>query len=112
MMNELTKKRVKVVKKTNISNNVRLRLAVFRSSKHIYAQIIDDNAMKTVVAVSDTVIKDAKNKVDRAYAVGVLLAEKAIANKIKLVYFDRSGKIYHGRVKAVAEGARSKGLEF
>ena len=111
-MNELTKTKVKVVKKTDVNENGRLRLAVFRSSKHIYAQIIDDKAMKTLVAVSDMVIKDAKNKVDRARAVGVLIAEKAVAHKIKRVHFDRSGKIYHGRIKAVAEGARTKGLEF
>ena len=112
---------------------------VFRSNKHIYAQLLDDSKGKTLLSVSDFEIEESKvksqkskvqvktqklkegekkeeksrtGKVVVAYEVGRLVAEKALKNKIKKVVFDRGGYKYHGRVKAVAEGARDAGLEF
>jgi large subunit ribosomal protein L18 len=110
------------------------RLCVFRSNKHIYAQLIDDEKGQTIVAASDlmikskiknkkskTQIKNQKDERDKktltgkvavAYEVGKLIAKKAAERKIKKVVFDRGGYKYHGRVKAVAEGAKEEGLEF
>jgi large subunit ribosomal protein L18 len=91
----------------------RPRLAVRRTLKHIYAQLIDDRAGKTLVAASDSDIKDAKlKKTEVAAAVGKLLSEKAKAKKIEAAVFDRRDKKFHGRVKALAEGAREAGLKF
>lgn len=86
----------------------RPRLAVFRSSKHIYAQLIDDVSGRTIVAASDLKVKPTPD----AKGVGELIAKEALAKKIKTVAFDRGGYIYAGRVKQVAEGARSGGLIF
>jgi len=97
--------------------NGRVRLSVFRSSKHIYAQIIDDRAGKTVAAAS-TLDKDLKGTLPKgsdlaaAKAVGVLVAERALKAGVKDVVFDRGGYIYHGRVKALADAAREAGLNF
>lgn len=88
------------------------RLSVYRSLKHIYAQLIDDNAGKTILSVSDREIKDIKKKEEAALALGKLLAEKALAENINQAVFDRGGFKYHGRVKAVAEGARQGGLKI
>ncbi len=88
----------------------RPRLAIFRSSQHIYAQIIDDLAGKTLAFESDK--KEKGTKIDRAKIVGESIAKKAISLKIKKVVFDRGGFKYHGRVAALAEGARKGGLEF
>jgi large subunit ribosomal protein L18 len=104
------------------------RLCVFRSNKHIYAQLIDDEKRKTLVAASSSELKKAKlpvknlkekkekviraGKVAVAYEIGKLIAEKALKNKIEKVVFDRRWYKYHGRVKAVAEGARERGLKF
>jgi large subunit ribosomal protein L18 len=105
------------------------RLSVFRSNKHIYAQLIDDGAGKTLVSASDRDMANKKNKTQRAQKkteksenknskiekaglVGESLAKKAKAKKIKKVVFDRGGYKYHGRVKALAEGAREGGLKF
>lgn len=93
----------------------RPRLTVRRSLGHIYAQVIDDVKGKTLVAASDKDLKGeaAKGKkMDMALAVGKLLAERAQAASIKSVVFDRRDKKYHGRVKALAEGAREGGLQF
>jgi large subunit ribosomal protein L18 len=87
------------------------RLSVFRSAKHIYAQLIDDGKAKTLAAASDLTLKEGA-KLERARQVGEELAKKAIKIKIKKVAFDRGGYKYHGRVKAVAEGAREGGLDF
>lgn len=91
------------------------RLNVFRSLKHIYAQIIDDTTGRTLVAAStlEASLKDQKggNK-EAARAVGKLVAEKALAAGIKDVVFDRGGYVYHGRVMELAEGAREGGLQF
>ena len=95
----------------------RLRLSVFRSSKHIYAQVIDDEAGKTLAAAS-TRDKEVAGKVktgaDKAAAVevGKLVAERAVAAGVKEVVFDRGAYLYHGRVKALADGAREGGLSF
>jgi large subunit ribosomal protein L18 len=95
----------------------RPRLSVFRSSKHIYAQIIDDAKGATVVAAS-TLEADIKGKVKTgadikaAKEVGLLIATRAIKAGLKEVVFDRGGYIYHGRVKALADGAREGGLSF
>jgi len=107
------------------------RLCVFRSNKHIYAQLVDDENGKTIATANDqklklkskkeksasvkaTASKEKKiaRKVAIAYEVGKLIAEKALKNKIEKVIFDRGGYKYHGRVKAVAEGARKGGLKF
>ncbi len=97
--------------------NGRPRLSVHRSSKQIYAQIIDDARGHTVVAAS-TLEKDVKGKlktgadVEAAKEVGRLVAERAVQAGVKQVVFDRSGYLYHGRVKALADAAREGGLEF
>lgn len=95
----------------------RPRLVVFRSLRYMYAQIIDDTTGTVVAAANDRDLKDVKvpdltAKVAHAYAVGQKVAELAKAKKVTTVAFDRGGYRYHGRVKAVAEGARSAGLEF
>jgi large subunit ribosomal protein L18 len=95
--------------------NGRVRLSVFRSSKHIYAQVIDDRAGKTVVAAS-SLDKDLKlpkgSDTAAAQAVGKLVAERAVKAGVKDVVFDRGGYLYHGRVKALADAAREAGLNF
>ena len=88
------------------------RLNIFRSLNHIYVQLIDDTAGITLVSANDKELKGKKSKVDIAKEVGQLIAKKAQDNKITKVVFDRAGYKYHGRVKAVAEGAREGGLEF
>jgi len=91
----------------------RPRLAVFRSITHIYAQLIDDDAGKTLVAASSVDSKDGKGKKsERAKAVGTMIGEKAKAKGIGEVVFDRGGYRYHGRVKALGDAARSAGLRF
>jgi large subunit ribosomal protein L18 len=93
----------------------RPRLSVFRSGRHIYAQIIDDRAQETLAAAS-TNEKDSKApktwNVDAASTVGKKIAERALAKGVKQVVFDRGGYIYHGRIKALADAAREGGLEF
>jgi large subunit ribosomal protein L18 len=97
---------------------MRPRLNVFRSNAHIYCQVIDDTAGHTLVAASDTDADLANSdagkgtKTVRANAVGKLIAERAKAAGINAVVFDRGGFLYHGRVKAVADGAREGGLDF
>jgi len=91
------------------------RLCVFRSIKHIYAQLIDDQNNITLLTVSDLSLKDKKNKKNKqkiAFEVGGLVAEKAKEKGIEKVVFDRGGYKYHGRVKSLAEGARKGGLNF
>jgi len=87
------------------------RLTVFKSNIHIYGQLVDDIKQVTLVSASDLKVKTGK-KTDKASQVGEELAKKAIAKKIKKVAFDRNGFRFHGRVKALAEGARKGGLEF
>jgi large subunit ribosomal protein L18 len=89
------------------------RLCVYRSNKNIEAQIIDDVKGATLVASSSMALKlENGSNIDAAKLVGEDIAKKALAKKIKKVVFDRSGYIYHGRVKALAEAAREAGLEF
>lgn len=92
----------------------RPRLNVFRSSKHIYAQVIDDTKGVTLCAAStlDKGFEGATGNADAAKKVGAAIAEKALKLGIENVVFDRGGFIYHGRVKALAEGAREGGLKF
>ena len=99
-------------------SKVRPRLSVFRSSLHIYAQIVDDTTGTTIVQASSRDVAkekakvEGKGKVPMSAAVGKLLAERAKAKGIQLVAFDRGGYLYHGRVKALADGARAGGLNF
>jgi len=89
------------------------RLVVFRSNKFIYAQIIDDRQAKTQISSSDVKMKGEKlSKIERAKKVGISLAKDALKKNIKKLVFDRAGYKYHGRVKALAQGAREGGLIF
>jgi|TARA_B110000495_G_scaffold59764_1_gene50714 large subunit ribosomal protein L18 len=90
----------------------RPRLAVFRSSNHIYAQVIDDDQGHTLAAAGSIELKLGDVKTDVAKAVGAAVAKKALAAGITKVVFDRGGYKYHGRVKALADAARSEGLSF
>jgi len=100
-----------------IGSSKRPRLAVFRSAKHISAQLIDDASGKTLAAATDAKMKKAEAegmeaKIAKAFAVGKDLAEKAKKAGITAAVFDRGGYTYHGRVKALTDGARAGGLEF
>ena len=88
------------------------RLNVFRSCKHIYAQLIDDHNKKTLCAFSSLKIKEKTAPKEKARKVGEVLAQSAKEKKIEKVIFDRSGFIYHGRIQSLAEGARASGLKF
>ena len=90
----------------------RPRLAVFRSNRHIYAQLIDDAAARTLVSASDREVKAGDGKTTSAKAVGELLAERAKAAGIGTVVCDRGGRLFHRRVAALAEGAKEKGLRI
>lgn len=103
--------RHKKIRKTITGTRNRPRLLVFRSSQHIYAQVIDDSAHRTIISSSD--IKETHGtKKERALRVGLEIADKATKAKIKQVVFDRGGFKYHGRIAAVAEGARQGGLDL
>lgn len=122
MINKIDKNKVRLRKHARVRKHVsgtpeRPRLCVFRSLTNIYAQIIDDNAGKTLVSASslDAELKGKlKNggNIEAAKAVGKLVAERAKAANIEAVVFDRGGYIYHGRVAALADAAREAGLEF
>ena len=88
------------------------RLSVFKSGRHIYAQLIDDTKQVTLLSSDSLKVKDKMQATEIAQKIGEAIAVKAKEKKIKKVVFDRAGFIYHGRVKALAEGARSGGLEF
>jgi len=116
---EKRKRRHKRVRAKIFGTKDRPRLCVFRSNKHIYAQLIDDEKGQTLAAVSDLKLpknvklkKDMSRKVAIAYEVGKLIAKVAKEKGIEKVVFDRGGYKYHGRVKALAEGAREGGLKF
>ncbi len=105
------------IRKKLFGTTSRPRLSVYRSLQHIYAQIIDDTEGKTLVSASSLspeIKKELKGlkKTESARLVGKLLAQKAIAKSIKEVVFDRGGRRYHGRIKALAEAARENGLKF
>lgn len=110
-------KRKKRIRKKISGTPEKPRLSVFRSAKHIYAQVIDDTAGQTITAAStlDAGIKantEAKGKVGVAQLVGKLVAERALEKGVKQVVFDRNGFLYHGRIKAISDGAREAGLAF
>jgi len=114
MTNALFKKRQSRNRHRLATNGNRPRLSVFRSGKHIYAQVIDDVQAVTLASAS-TNEKDAKGKgynVEAAGQVGKAIAERAKAAGVTQVMFDRGGCIYHGRIKALADAAREAGLEF
>ncbi|MEO8149094.1 MAG: 50S ribosomal protein L18 [Bacteroidia bacterium] len=102
----------KRIRKQLAGNAVRPRLSVYRSNKAIYAQVIDDIKGHTIVAASSRALTEKVNKVAAAEKVGKEIAEKAMAAGITEVVFDRGGYLYHGRVKSLADGARSAGLKF
>ncbi|MBI5048214.1 MAG: 50S ribosomal protein L18 [Deltaproteobacteria bacterium] len=110
-------KRKRRIRRKIKGTSERPRFNVYRSNNHIYVQLIEDITGKTLVAVS-TISKDIKNKVkdikkaEAAKKVGEFIAKKAISQGIDKVVFDRGGFLYHGRIKAVADGAREAGLKF
>ncbi|MFD2512840.1 50S ribosomal protein L18 [Pontibacter locisalis] len=112
--NKVTRRlRIKKSIRNKISGTAeRPRLSVFRSNKAIYAQIIDDTTGKTLAAASSAKLDDAKSNVETSNKVGKAIAELALAKGISQVVFDRSGYLYHGKVKSLAEGAREAGLKF
>jgi large subunit ribosomal protein L18 len=110
-------KRKKRIRKKIHGTPQRPRLSVFRSARHMYAQVIDDTAGRTLAAASttDQQAKDApkfKNKIEAAKFVGKLVGERALDQGIKEVVFDRNGFLYHGRVESLSKGARKAGLIF
>ncbi len=106
-------RRIKRVRAKISGTAKRPRLAVRRSLMHIYAQLIDDVSSTTIVAASDKDVKVGKmTKLEVATEVGKVLADRANSKKISVVVFDRRDKKYHGRVKALADGARANGLQF
>ena len=122
MVSKESRQKVRAKKHMKIRNRFsgtaeRPRLAVFRSNNHVYAQVIDDVAGKTLVSAS-TLEKDIKaelkntDDIDAASKIGDVVAKRAIEKGIKAVVFDRGGYIYHGKVKALADAAREAGLEF
>ena len=117
-----TKREMRVIRHAKIRKKVagdseKPRLCVFRSLKHIYAQLVDDSNGKTILTVS-TLAKDLKGKMkncdnkEAAALIGTNLAKKCLEKGIKKVVFDRSGYLYHGRIKALADAARKEGLQF
>ena len=120
MISKVSRAQVRQKKHRRMRNHIsgtaqRPRLAVFRSDKHMYAQVIDDVAGNTLCAAS-TLDKDAQleitNNIEAAQYVGKKIAEKALAKGIKEVVFDRGGFLYHGKVQALADAAREAGLVF
>ncbi|RMD92451.1 MAG: 50S ribosomal protein L18 [Calditrichaeota bacterium] len=111
------RKHVSIRKKIS-GSDTRPRLVVFRSARNIYAQLVDDVHQRTITGISSLNqdlrkdLKGAKSKAEAAFLVGKALAEKARKLKIERVVFDRGGYLYHGRVKALADGAREGGLKF
>ena len=129
-MDAKTRRRARVRRHVRVRRKIagtaaRPRLAVYRSNRHIYAQLVDDDAARTLIAASDRDVRvggaekvgeagkaKVEGKTAPAKAVGELLAERAKAAGIDRVVFDRGGRLFHGRVAALAEGAREKGLRI
>ena len=123
-MDAKTRRRARVRRHVRVRRKIsgtaeRPRLAVYRSNRHIYAQLVDDEAARTLVAASDREVRvggtgkaGGDGKTAPSKAVGELLAERAKATGIERVVFDRGGRLFHGRVAALAEGAREKGLQI
>jgi large subunit ribosomal protein L18 len=117
-MEAKTKRQARIRRHTRVRRKVagtaeRPRLAVFRSNRHIYVQLIDDDAARTLASASDREVPgggDGKTAV--AKAVGELIADRAKASGVERAVFDRGGRLFHGRVAALAEGAREKGLQI
>ena len=110
---ESVKRRHRRVRKKVSGTAERPRLCVFRSNNHIYAQVIDDVAQHTLVSASDFNLESHSGATCESSAeVGKLVAQRAIDRGINKVVFDRGGNLYHGRIKALAEGAREAGLDF
>ena len=119
MQKELKNKRKnKIIRarrtRVKVAQSGLLRLTVYRSLKHLYLQIIDDSKGITICAASDGELKDVKGKkpVEIAFVLGELIAKKADEKKVNKVVFDRGSYQYHGKVKAIADGARKQGLKF
>ncbi|MBX3021619.1 MAG: 50S ribosomal protein L18 [Bdellovibrionales bacterium] len=110
-VNKRVKNKARIRKKVD-GHTERPRLAVFRSGRHMYAQVIDDSTGKTLVSFSTLEGNLNKKNIETAKQVGAEVAKRALAKNIKSVVFDRSGYVFHGRVKAVADGAREAGLSF
>ena len=115
--NSRLRSKIKIRKK--ISGTLEVpRLTVYRSLNNVYAQIIDDSTGKTLASASSLSkeildeVKKAKGKISKSKLVGSLVAKKAVENKITSVVFDRNGYRYHGRIQAIADGAREGGLKF
>jgi large subunit ribosomal protein L18 len=100
------------IRKKVAGTTERPRLCVFRSGRHIYAQIVDDVHGVTLASASSLAAKAKASNVEAAKAVGADIAQKALSKDIKNVVFDRSGYVFHGRIKAIADGAREAGLNF
>ena len=118
-MNRLTARRIKIKKRIRSrmsGSSQRPRLSVFRSNTEIYAQLIDDASGKTLSSSSSkekALAKEkSKSKLEKAKSVGAAIAKKAVEKGISEVVFDRNGFLYHGRIKALADGARENGLKF
>ena len=123
-MDAKTRRRARVRRHVRVRRKIagtaaRPRLAVYRSNRHIYAQLVDDDAARTLIAASDRDVQvggarkaKGEGKTAPAKAVGELLAERAKAAGIDRVVFDRGGRLFHGRMAALAEGAREKGLQI
>jgi large subunit ribosomal protein L18 len=106
------KKRIRRTRAKIFGTASRPRLCVFRSSRNVYAQLVDDETGKTIAAFDGRKAKGAKNDSEAARKVGAEIAKIALGKKIDKVVFDRRGYKYHGKVKALAEGAREEGLKF
>ncbi len=105
-------KRRKRVRRKVVGTAERPRLSVYRSNVNIYAQLIDDDAAQTLAAADSREVGEAENRKDAARKVGELIARKAKEASIEVAVFDRGGNKYHGRIAALAEGAREGGLKF
>lgn len=116
-MAKVSRNKLRLHRKRRISSKIRgtsikPRVCVFRSLKSLYAQVIDDENGKTLVSTGLREIKKTKNDISGAKEIGKLIAKKCLEKKISEAVFDRSGYKYHGKVKAVADGAREGGLKF
>ena len=109
---EARHRRKKHIRKSISGTAVRPRLSVFRSAKHIYAQVIDDESGRTLASASTLKADGATGNKDAAKAVGLAVGKETMDAKVDTVVFDRNGYLYHGRVAALADGAREAGLKF
>ncbi|OGY25997.1 MAG: 50S ribosomal protein L18 [Candidatus Woykebacteria bacterium RBG_16_44_10] len=114
MERQAREKRKLSVRKKVVGTKTQPRLNVFRSNKHIYAALVNDEAGEVLVSASEKDLKKTTKmaKIDKAFLVGRLIGEKATKKGFKKVVFDRAGYLYHGRIKKLADGARETGLEF